>query len=58
MYRNRNIFNMKLINFVVQFPDVESCKLKFKAMQHELVITFRHCGGNDNYSQKTYWMLK
>ena len=44
MYLKRNIFDMNLSNFMEQFPDEESCKLKFKAMRNEAGVTCRHCG--------------
>ncbi|MCF8234771.1 MAG: helix-turn-helix domain-containing protein, partial [Bacteroidales bacterium] len=34
-YLMANIFAMNLINFIEQFPDELSCKLKFKAMRDE-----------------------
>jgi transposase-like protein len=58
MYLSRNNFDMNLINFMEQFPDEESCKLKFKAMRDEAGVTCRHCGSKDHYWQKTIWMYE
>jgi len=58
MYLRRNIFDMNLINFMEQFPDEESCKLKFKLMRDEAGVTCRHCGSKDHYWQQTIWMYE
>lgn len=54
----RNFFDMNLINFIEQFPDEQSCKLKFKAMRDETGVTCRHCGGKDHYWQQSIWMYE
>ena len=49
---------MNLINFIAQFPDEISCKLKFKEMRDKVGVTCRHCGSKDHYWQKTIWMYE
>lgn len=57
-YLMANIFAMNLINFIEQFPDELSCKLKFKAMRDEAGIICRHCGGTNHYWQQSIWMYQ
>lgn len=58
MYLSEKIIDMNLINFMAQFPDEISCKLKFKEMRDKVGITCRHCGSKDHYWQKTIWMYE
>ena len=49
---------MNLINFIEQFPDETSCKLRFKQMRDEVGVTCRHCGSKEHYWQRTIWMYE
>jgi len=49
---------MNLLNFIDQFPDELSCKLKFKEMRDDVGVICRHCGGKDHYWQKIIWMYE
>jgi len=49
---------MNLINFIEQFPDETSCKLKFKEMQDSVGVTCRHCGSKEHYWQQSIWMYE
>ncbi len=49
---------MNLINFIEQFPDETSCKLKFKEMRDTVGVTCRHCGSKDHYWQQSIWMYE
>lgn len=40
---------MSIINFIEQFPDEESCKLKFKEYRDQVGVVCRKCGGTDHY---------
>jgi hypothetical protein len=40
---------MKIIDFVKEFPDEESCKAKFKAFREEVGVVCIHCGGREHY---------
>ena len=54
MYLKGKNFDVNLINFIEQFPDETSCKLKFKEMRDRIGITCRHCGCKEHYWQQTY----
>jgi len=43
---------MNLLNFIAQFPDEESCKLKFKEIRDRVGIVCRNCGCIDHYWKK------
>jgi len=43
---------MSLINFIEQFPDEESCKLKFKEYRDNVGVTCSKCGGTEHYWKK------
>lgn len=49
---------MNLINFIEQFPDEHSCKVKFKEMRDKVGVTCRHCGCKDHYWQQSIWMYE
>lgn len=49
---------MNLINFIEQFPDEPSCKLKFKEMRDQAGVICRHCGSKEHYWQQSIWMYE
>ncbi len=49
---------MNLINFIEQFPDENSCKLKFKEMRDTTGVVCRHCGSREHYWQSTIWQYQ
>ena len=49
---------MNLLNFISQFPDEESCKLKFKAIRDKEGVVCRHCGGKDHYWKRDKWQYE
>ena len=40
---------MNQINFIEQFPDKTSCKLKFKEMRDNSGVKCRNCGSTEHY---------
>ncbi|MBI3218016.1 MAG: IS1595 family transposase [Bacteroidetes bacterium] len=49
---------MNLLNFISQYPDEESCKLKLKAIRDKEGVVCRHCGGQDHYWKKDKWQYE
>lgn len=49
---------MNLLNFISQFPDEDSCKLKLKAIRDKEGIICRHCGGKDHYWKRDKWQYE
>jgi DNA-directed RNA polymerase subunit RPC12/RpoP len=49
---------MNLINFISQFPDEASCKLKFKEIRDKAGVTCRNCGSKEHYWQSTIWQYQ
>jgi hypothetical protein len=49
---------MNLLNFINQFPDEDSCKLKFKAIRDKQGVTCHHCGGTDHYWKSDKWQYE
>ena len=58
MYLKGKNFDVNLINFIEQFPDETSCKLKFKEMRDNVGVTCRHCGSKEQYWQQSIWMYE
>ena len=40
---------MNLLNFVAQYPDEASCRVKFKEYQDQQGVVCPHCGGTSHY---------
>ncbi len=49
---------MNLINFIEQFPDEASCKLKFKEMRDKAGVSCRKCGSKEHYWQSSIWQYQ
>jgi hypothetical protein len=49
---------MNLLNFIKEFPDEESCKLKFKEIRDKQGIVCPHCGGKDHYWKSDKWQYE
>ena len=49
---------MKLLNFISQYPDEDSCKLKLKAIRENEGIVCRHCGGTVHYWKQDKWQYE
>ncbi|MFH1528877.1 MAG: IS1595 family transposase, partial [Bacteroidota bacterium] len=49
---------MKLFDFVSEYPDEDSCKLKFKAIRDKEGVFCRKCGGKDHYWKKDKWQYE
>jgi hypothetical protein len=49
---------MNLLNFISQFPDEESCKLKLKALRDKEGVICHHCGGKDHYWKSDKWQYE
>ena len=43
---------MNLLNFVEQFPDEASCKVKWKEYRDSQGVVCPKCGGKDHYWKK------
>jgi transposase-like protein len=44
--------HMKLLNFVTQYPDEVSCRIKFKEYRDKQGVICPHCGHNEHYWKK------
>ena len=40
---------MNLLNFVAQYPDEASCRVKFKEYRDQQGVVCPHCGGTSHY---------
>ena len=49
---------MNLLNFISQFPDEESCKLKLKSIRDKEGVVCRKCGGKDHYWKRDKWQYE
>jgi hypothetical protein len=49
---------MNLLNFISQFPDEDSCKLKLKAIRDKEGVICHHCGGKDHYWKSDKWQYE
>jgi transposase-like protein/predicted RNA-binding Zn-ribbon protein involved in translation (DUF1610 family) len=49
---------MNLLNFIKEFPDEESCKLKFKEIRDKQGVVCPHCGGKDHYWKSDKWQYE
>jgi len=49
---------MNLLNFISQFPDEDSCKLKLKASRDKEGVICRHCGSKDHYWKSDKWQYE
>jgi transposase-like protein len=49
---------MNLLNFIKDFPDEESCKLKFKEIRDKQGIVCPHCGSKEHYWKRDKWQYE
>jgi hypothetical protein len=49
---------MNLLNFIAQFPDEESCKLKFKEIRDIVGVFCPKCKGTEHYWKKDKWQYE
>ncbi len=49
---------MNLLNFIAQFPDEESCKLKFKEIRDIIGVFCPKCKGFEHYWKKDKWQYE
>ncbi len=49
---------MNLLNFIEQFPDEESCKLKFKEVRDKVGVICSECSGKDHYWKNDKWQYE
>lgn len=49
---------MNLLNFIGQYPDEDSCKLKLKAIRDNEGVVCRHCGSKDHYWKSDKWQYE
>lgn len=49
---------MNLLNFIEQYPDEVSCRLKLKAIRDKEGIVCRKCGGTDHYWKNDKWQYE
>lgn len=49
---------MNLLNFISEYPDEASCKLKLKAIRYNEGILCRHCGSKEHYWKKDKWQYE
>lgn len=58
MYLRKKFSDMNLINFIEQFPDETTCKLKFKEIRDQEGVVCRKCGSRDHYWLGTIWQYQ
>lgn len=49
---------MNLLNFITDFPDEDSCRLKFKEIRDKQGIVCPHCGGKEHYWKRDKWQYE
>jgi transposase-like protein len=49
---------MNLLNFIKDFPDEDSCKLKFKEIRDKQGIVCPHCGSKEHYWKRDKWQYE
>ena len=49
---------MNLLNFISQFPDEDSCKLKYKEVRDKVGVTCSLCGCTKHYWKKDKWQYE
>ena len=49
---------MNLLNFIHQFPDEDSCRLKFKSIRDEEGVICARCGSKEHYWKKDKWQYE
>lgn len=49
---------MNLLNFISQFPDEESCKIKLKAIRDKEGVVCRRCGSKEHYWKSDKWQYE
>lgn len=49
---------LNLLNFIEQFPDEESCKLKYKEFRDKVGVTCSVCGCKEHYWKKDKWQYE
>lgn len=49
---------MNLLNFIAQFPDEESCKLKYKEVRDRVGVTCSICGCTKHYWKRDKWQYE
>ena len=49
---------MNLLNFIAQFPDEESCKLKYKDVRDKVGVTCSFCSCKKHYWKKDKWQYE
>ena len=54
----KNRTTMNLLNFIEQFPDEESCQLKYKEVRDKVGVTCSVCGCKEQYWKKDKWQYE
>ena len=49
---------MNLLNFIGQYPDEDSCKLKLKSIRDKEGVVCSHCGSKDHYWKSDKWQYE
>ncbi len=49
---------MNLLNFIKDFPNEDSCKLKFKEIRDKQGIICPHCGSKEHYWKRDKWQYE
>ena len=49
---------MNLLNFISQYPDEDSCKMKLKAIRDKEGVVCHHCGSKEHYWKKDKWQYE
>ncbi|MBA3901860.1 MAG: IS1595 family transposase [Bacteroidetes bacterium] len=49
---------MNLLNFIVQFPDEESCKYKYKEVRDKVGVICSECGCKEHYWKRDKWQYE
>jgi len=54
----KSIATMNLLNFIEQFPDEESCKLKYKEVRDKVGVLCSVCESKDHYWKRDKWQYE
>jgi len=55
---DKSTLTMNLLNFIEQFPDEDSCKLKYKEVRDGIGIICSACGSKEHYWKNDKWQYE
>ena len=58
LFDNQSTNNMNLLNFISQYPDEESCKLKYKAIRDQVGVICSNCQSKEHKWIQNKWQYE